>query len=241
MKKFYSHAGLRQDGGGFTVCLDEKAVKTPAGHPLALPNRPLGEAVASEWTAQGETIRPQSMPVTRVCNSVIDGVAQAPEPVVEAIMAIAAHDLLCYRAEDPPALRERQDTAWSPLLDWLESRHGSRLQVTTGVLPVPQGPADLAGLKQVFAALDPFRLAAAHMAATLTGSAVIAAALIDRQIDLDAAWAAAQLDETWQAEQWGEDGEAMARDKLRRDELAVAVQVMGLMSDEGTSPSNRPD
>ena len=56
---------------------------------------------------------------------------------------------------------------------------------------------------------DPFRLAGLSLATTLTGSALIALALAEGALDVDAAWAAAHVDEDWNIAKWGEDAEAM--------------------------------
>src|SRR5262249_51147882 len=51
----------------------------------------------------------------------------------------------------------------------------------------------------------PWRLGAVHAVTTLTGSALIAIALARGALSVDAAWAAAHVDEDWNMEFWGRD------------------------------------
>ncbi len=99
------------------VLLDGKPVRTPARRALTAPAPGLAEALAAEWNAQEEVIDPAAMPLTRLANSIIDGVAQTPLPVAEEIAQYLRSDLLFYRAEGPQGLVERQERQWDPVLD----------------------------------------------------------------------------------------------------------------------------
>src|SRR6516225_2076364 len=117
-KRFYERASTAPEGKLYAVRLDDKPVRTPAGRLLAAPMRALAEAVAAEWEAQHEMIDPAKMPLTRLANSIIDGVSERPALVAEEIARYLASDLVCYRAGSPRGLVERQARHWDPTLEW---------------------------------------------------------------------------------------------------------------------------
>ncbi len=223
MRRFYKAVGIApaaaSDVEGFHVLLDGRVLKTPAKAALLLPNAALAEAVAAEWAAQAEQIKPDSMPLMRFCATAIDRVAQDRSYTVQELVRYGGSDLLCYRAEDPAALIAREQQVWQPLLDWFSQRYDIGLNVTTGIIAVKQ-PEDLpVRLTRILEALDDFRLVALHSATTGTGSLVIGLALLAGRVDADAAFAAGQLDELFQAEAWGEDYEAQDRRSGLLEEL----------------------
>ena len=195
---------------------------------------PLAQAVAEEWAAQDETIDPRAMPLTRLANAAIDLGGSGRQAMVEGARAYAATDLLCYRAETPRDLVERQVWAWQPLLDWAAETHGARLRVTRGVVPVVQPPAALAALGRAVADLDDIRLAAVSATAGLTGSLVIALALVAGHIDAGEAWEAARVDENFQREQWGEDAEDTAQRAQIKADIEATERFAALCRDAGS-------
>jgi chaperone required for assembly of F1-ATPase len=228
-KRFYKYATVEErEGGGFAVLLDGRQVKTPAGKPLAVPARALAEAIAAEWNAQGETIVPASLPLTKLANTAIDAVAERRGEVVDDIVKYAATDLVCYRAEYPAGLVAAQAAAWDPILSWAAAKHGAPLLTSAGIAHVAQPEASLAALRDVVAAMGAFRLTALHVMTTLTGSALIALAHAEGELDSAAAWAAAQTDERWQVSHWGEDFEAAQRLKARLTEFEAASRFFRL-------------
>ena len=211
-KRFYKVATVRElSKDSFEICLDERPIKTPAGHKLALPSRALAEAISEEWGRQGDVIAPQNLPLTRLANSAIDGVVGNESQVVEDILKYASTDLLCYRASHPESLKIEQARLWDPILDWIRTRCHADFAVTSGLSPVTQPAAAMDAIKVVLAPFDAFQLAALHVMTTLTGSALIALAHARDRLDLDAAWRAAHADEDWQTSRWGEDFEAKER------------------------------
>src|SRR3984893_9984580 len=100
----YAQADVGACPEGFAVLLDGKPAKTPAGRLLAGPNRPVAQAVAAEWSAQGEFIELTRMSLTRLANTIIDGVANAPQPVANEVAKYLASDLVLYRATEPAGL-----------------------------------------------------------------------------------------------------------------------------------------
>ncbi|EZP52507.1 ATP12 family chaperone protein [Sphingomonas sp. RIT328] len=221
MKRFWKEVGVDADR---VVTLDGRPVRTPGRTPLALPTPALAALVADEWRAVGETIDPRAMPLTGLANAAIDRIAPAPAAFAAGLAAYADSDLLYYRAESPEALVARQRAAWDPWLDWARARYDVHFETVSGVMPRAQPAATLARLGEAVAAGDPFTLAGLSPVVTITGSLVLALALLDRAGDADTLWAAAQVDQTFQAEQWGEDAlAAQALANARRDyDAAVA-------------------
>ena len=229
MRRVYKNVETRPSDNGWGVALDGKPVRTPARHELRLPNEALAAAIAAEWDAQREDIRPATMPLLRLAATAIDRTAAQRDLVVAETAGYAGTDLVCYRAESPPALVARQDAVWQPLIAWASTRYDAALTVTTGIVPAPQSPAALRALAAIVAAQDDFRLTALHTLTAAAGSLVIALALIERRLDAEAAFAASQLDETFQIETWGEDAEAAARRHALAADIAAAAKFIALL------------
>jgi chaperone required for assembly of F1-ATPase len=225
MKRFYEKASVREDN---SVVLDGKSLKTPRGVALDLPARSLAEAIAEEWRAQGEEIDPQSMPLTKLANTAIDGVTPRRDEVIAEIVAFAKHDHLCYRTDKPAELARRQSEAWDPLLDWAAERYGAPLMTVHGVTSVAQPASSLAALRRAVEAFDPFALSALHVIASICGSLVLALAVAARRLSAEEAFALSQVDERFQAEKWGLDSEAEMRAKRLERELVTAARFMDL-------------
>jgi len=215
----------QEDQAGHAVCLDGKPIRTPGRRTLAAPAPELARALADEWAAQGEYIEPDKMPLTRLANTVIDGVGAAQAQVAAEIRKYLASDLVFYRAESPAPLRARQAQHWDPLLSWARQALRADFTLGAGVIHVEQ-PA--AALNRAGAALphDPWRLGAAHAVTTLTGSALIALALMHGAVTPEAAWQAAHVDEDWNMELWGRDEIALQRRGLRFGEFNAAALVL---------------
>ena len=225
-KRFYSQAHVGEaEAGGFPLLLDGKPVKTPARRALTAPTAPLAQAIADEWNAQAELIDPARMPLTRLANAVIDAVADAPKPVADDVAQYLGSDLLCYRAEAPPGLVERQTQHWDPVLAWARDALGARLKLAQGVMAITQ-PGEAIAAARAKIPTDPWRLGAVSTITTLTGSGLLALALAQGALEPDAAWAAAQVDEDWQMSQWGRDDAALERRAYRYAEFAAAVAVL---------------
>ena len=226
-RRFYTEAGLREEAGGFVLVLDGRPARTPGRSPLALPGRAAAAALAAEWQAQRDTIDPATMPLTRLANTAIDGVAPAMARVAEEVARYGASDLLCYRAGEPPRLVERQDALWNPVLDWAREALGARFMLAQGVVFVAQPePAREAVRRAVDAIVDPFGLAALSTVTSLTGSVLLGLALAHGHLDTAAAWTAAHCDEDFQMEVWGADDEALERRARRWAEMQAAAVLL---------------
>lgn len=223
-KRFYASVAVPEEQGSFVLRLDGKRAMTPGKRPVAIARRDLAEAIAAEWRAQGELIDPTSMPVTRLANSAIDGVAGRKAEVRAPIHGYAGSDLLYYRAGEPDELVERQRRSWDPIIAWAEKRFGVRFMLAEGVMHVDQPQPTLAAVGAVIDSYDePFRLAGLSLATTLTGSALIALGLGEGALDVHSAWTAAHVDEDWNIEKWGQDSEAMRRRAHRFADFQAAA------------------
>jgi chaperone required for assembly of F1-ATPase len=229
MKRFYKNAASEPAEGGYEILLDGRSVKTPARGRLIVPSERLGQAIADEWNAQGETVVPRSMPLTGLANAAIDRVAPDPEAFARNLAVFGESDLLCYRADQPQGLVARQSEQWDPLLAWARRRYDVDFEVVTGIMHRPQPERTLAQLAKAVAARGPFELAALSPLVTVSGSIVIALALSEAATALDTAWSASTLDEAWQLEQWGSDAEAEAALDARRLDFEAGYRLLQLL------------
>lgn len=224
-RRFYVNASTIVVAEGHAVRLDDKPVLTPARRVLAVPEPALAAAIAAEWDSQRESIDPAKMPLTRLANVILDGVARRPLPVAAEIARYLAADLLFYRAANPPALVERQQLHWDCVLSWAADALGAGFEPTVGVTHVAQ-PEE--ALKAAGSAIpdDVWRLGAVHSVTTLTGSALLALALGRGRLSAEEAWEAANVDEDWNMERWGRDELALERRAFRFAELDAAATVL---------------
>ena len=227
-RRWYDHAAVEEAGGRCCITLDGKPTRTPAGGMLAAPTLALAQAIAAEWDAQREAIDPATMPLTRLANAIIDGVAHSARSVAADIEKYLASDLLFYRAGEPQRLRERQAICWDPIIAWAHDTLGAQFKLGNGIVHVAQPEA---ALRAAGAALpsDPWRLGALHSVTTLTGSALIALALTRGRLTVEEAWQTANVDEDWNMEQWGRDELALTRRAAQFAELAAAALVLQLL------------
>jgi chaperone required for assembly of F1-ATPase len=229
MKRVYKNTAARPIDGGWGVALDGWPMRTPARHELLVPSKALADAIAAEWDAQRDEIRPATMPLTRLAATAIDRTGIQRDLVVAETAKYAGTDLVCYRAERPPELVARQHAEWQPLIDWAMQRYDASLAVTSGILPRPQSPAALKAFAAVVAAQDDLRLTALHAMTAACGSLVIALALMEGRLDAEAAFAVSQLEETFQIAAWGEDAEAAARRGALAADIAAASRFVQLL------------
>lgn len=226
-KRFYKDASVAPVEDSYAVHLDGKPVRTPGKALLALPTGKAAALVAGEFAAQGETIDPVTMPVLRLVNTAIDGVASDPQVVLEDVLRFASSDLTCYRADAPQGLVDRQNQHWDPVIDWARATLGARFNLAEGIIHVEQPRESIAVLGAHLAQrAEPLRLAAIHVMTSLTGSALLALAVDYGALDGEAAWAAGHVDEDWQIEHWGQDAEAVARRSARKRDMMAAVSLL---------------
>lgn len=226
MKRFWTEVAVDAEG---VVRLDGKPVRTPGRVPLALPYPALAEAVAGEWRAVAGEIDPRAMPLTGLANAAIDRIAPDPAAFAAGLAVFGESDLLCYRAESPPALVAAQAAAWDPLLDWVRTRYDVHFEVVSGVMHRAQPAATTARLGEAIAARTPWALAGLAPVVTIGGSLVAALALAEGAVSADAVWRAVELDEDWQAGQWGRDDLSLAALESRRRDFYAGVRFLELI------------
>ena len=229
MKRFYDTAEAGSLDTGFGVLLDGRPLRTPGTALLALPSEGLAAALAEEWRGQDQQIQPASMPLTQIACTALDLAAKEPERVVEELIGFAEAELLCYRAEHPADLIQRQAAVWQPLLDWAETTYGARLLLATGILHRSQPEASLAALRTAVSRYDPWTLTALATAVRAAGSLVVGLALIDRRLTPEEAFAAAELDESYCLERWGDDPQATHRREGVKADLTAARRFVDLL------------
>jgi len=225
-KRFYTDVTVVEAEAGLAVHLDGRPVKSPAKRALSLPTRELAELVASEWAAQGEHIDAPAMPATRLCFVALDLIPDAREATVAEVTKYASTDLVCFRAPEPAELVAAQAASWNPVIAWAERALGAHFVPATGLMPIDQDPVALQRVMQRAGELDDWRLTTLAHVTAVCGSALIALALLDGEIDGDKAFVLSTLDEHFQISQWGEDHEAADRLTRLRTELVTMGRVL---------------
>ncbi len=226
MKRFYKSVDI---GDGNRIRLDGRAVKTPGKADLALPMRALAEAIAQEWAGQGEEIVPATMPLTKLANTAVDRVPGQRDAVIDQLLGYARHDHLAYRAEHPAELVRRQSAAWDPLLEWAGAQFGARLVVTQGISHIVQPEDAIEALRRALETQSDFAFPPLQVAASITGSLILALALAHGRLDAREAFTLSQLDEAFQAEKWGQDHEAQLRNGRLLAELESTERFLRLL------------
>jgi chaperone required for assembly of F1-ATPase len=224
-KRFYGAAGVAPTAEGFAVTLDGKPIRTPSGRQVVAPTREIAGAIALEWNAQGEFIDPLTMPLTRLANSVVDGVVERVDAVSDDVAKYFQSDLLFYRAGYPEELVAREAALWDPPLFWAAKALGAHFILAEGIVHVRQPDSAVAAARAALPR-DPWSIAALHVVTTITGSALLALALMKGVLDADQVWAAAHVDEDWNSEKWGVDEEVAARRAARLVDFRTAASVL---------------
>lgn len=232
-KRFYKDVTVVPVENGFGLHVDGRVVRTPAKAALVVPTAALAEILAEEWRAQEEWIEPDSMPLTRLVNSAIDGIAKTMEQTATEVAKFAESDLVCYRADEPATLVEAQARSWDPVLAFARASLGARFVCAEGVMFVEQPAPARAAVRDAVDAIaaapaGALRLAALSVMTSLTGSVLLALAVARDVHSPEEAWAAANVDEDFQMRHWGSDCEALARGARRWRDMEAAAKVFTL-------------
>jgi chaperone required for assembly of F1-ATPase len=231
-KRFYAEASVGPVDGGFELLLDGRPAHTPGRNRIVLPTAAAAELVAQEWRAQVDIVDPSTMPVTRIVNSALDGVAREMDAVRDEIVRYAGSDLVCYRASEPEGLVQSQALLWDPVLAFAREDLGARMILAEGVMFAAQPDHAIAAVRRAVEEIaGPLALASLHVMTTLTGSALIALAVARGRMDPQGAWAATHADEDFQMRIWGGDAEALARRERRWTEMKAAADLYGAVRD----------
>jgi chaperone required for assembly of F1-ATPase len=229
MKRFYKKVSVEPASDGWRVTLDGRQIKTQSGAAQVVPNRALADAMAEEWSRQGEELDPQSFALRDLADFAIDHVAPDRAAAAARLLPYAETDTLCYRADPDEPLYRRQQELWEPLVQTAEAKHGVRMERVSGVLPRPLPPETLARLREMLEALDPFTLAALETITKLSASLTVGLHALDTDADADALFAAANCEEDWQAEQWGWDWQAEEGRATRLEAFRQAMSFLALL------------
>jgi chaperone required for assembly of F1-ATPase len=220
MKRFYKETAIEGGEGGFRVLLDGKPMRTPAKSILVVPTAPLAAAIAGEWSDvpdNGE-INAAHLPLTRLAATGLDRIVNRREEVIADTAKYAGSDLLCYRATTPESLVKLQHDTWQPLLDWAAKRYGARFVVTEGIRFVEQPEEAKARLEEAVSSYTDAALSALYNLTHTSGSVVIALAVAEGRLTAEGAFAAAQVEELYQIERWGDDPHAKKqREGVQKD------------------------
>ncbi len=226
-KRFYKQASAEKVEGGYAIMLDGRRLKTPGKFALTLASKRAAQLVAAEWQAQGEQIKPETMPCTRLLNVTLERAQDNRDMLITEVTKYAGTDVTCYRAVGPQALYKRQCAAWDDVLEWAGKTHGIKLETVIGIIAAPQGKAALQSVTDYASALDPMHLTLlAHFNAVF-GSAILAIAVMDGHIDAGDALARSRVDELFQIEQWGSDETAQERAAEMETETLALSKLIG--------------
>lgn len=228
LKRFWRTTGIAADGDGWAILLDERPLRTPARAVLRVPTDALAQAVAAEWDAVADEVRPDALALTGLANAATDIVAPDRAAFALSLARYAESDLTCYRADRPAGLVARQAALWEPPLKAVEAGHDLLFRRATGVQPVDQPAETLARVRQLLGNLPDATLAALQPMVTISGSVVLALAHHDGVLGWEACFDAGMLDEDWQAEQWGADAEAQAVRARRKAAFEAAARFLAL-------------
>jgi chaperone required for assembly of F1-ATPase len=225
-KRFYKGATVVKIGDGFAVGLDGRVPKTPGMKPVVVPVEAVAEVMATEWSAQGEFIDPETMPMVRLVNSAVEAGEESKPALRAEIVKYAGNDLLLYRADTPEGLVRRQEDLWDGALVKLARHFSVSFQPTMGIVHQPQPPATLAKLDEALATESLLPLTAMNAIMSITGSGLLAIALRHRLLDAEQVWLAAHVDEDHNIALWGEVEEITTRRAKRRKEFDAAVALL---------------
>ncbi len=224
-KRFYTSVTTAKADNGFEVRLDGRPLKTPQKHNLFVTSEAVAEFIAAEWEAQQDTINPENMPITRLVNVSIELTPKNRDRLSEEARRYAATDLLCYRADDPLSLAERQAELWDPMLIWAAER-GIKLETTDSLIAIDQPKTSLAKVKSYAASQNDLDLTLFVHLIAVFGSAILAMAVMERFITGQKGFTLSRLDNLYQIEQWGEDEEAAEIAAKLEAEVAALCKIL---------------
>jgi len=224
VKRFYKQVTVAPEADGWRVLLDGRGIKTAGGRAQIVPTQPLADALAAEWAGQGDDIDAAAFRFRDLADFALDAVAPDRTQAIADILPYGETDTLCYRADPEDALYRRQLAVWDPLLTAAEVQLGVKFARVSGIVHKPHPEQTLERLRAVLDEECDFTLAALKMLSSLAASLVIALAAIRPEADAEALWHAANLEEDWQVELWGEDWEAAQLRQTRLEAFRLAMR-----------------
>jgi chaperone required for assembly of F1-ATPase len=210
MKRFYKTVTAVDGDGGYRIHLDGKPVKTPSRQELVAPSREIAALLVSEWEAQAETIKPDTMPVTQIVTTVREHGEALRPAITEEILGYLNTDLLCYRAAEPEAVGNRQILQWDPWLSWFEKRFSVPLQTTLGLTALRQPDAAHRAVREAVEELDLWRFTVVQIVTGISGSIILALAFAEKAASVEDVFHAIHVEEDYRAEIYNETLHGMA-------------------------------
>ena len=210
-KRFYKTVDVRPGEGEYQVLLDGRSPRSARGTKLSAPTETLAQMLAVEWAGQGEFIEIAGMSATRLAFTALEAIPQAREATAQQFADYAGSDLICYFAEAPDTLVQRQTAAWSPILERAARELSLVFQTARGIRHVAQPPLTLTRTRDMALDFDDFGLAGLAFGAPLFGSAILTLGLQRQWFSGAEAHGLSRIDEAYQEEKWGIDEEAAER------------------------------
>jgi len=229
MKRFWTQANVEKAEGGYTVALDERPLKTPMKRPLIVPSEALAAEIAAEWQAIEGKVDHTVLPYTQFAYAGLDQAVDERKEIAAKTALYGETDLLCYRAEAPQELVQRQAEAWDPLLAWSAEALGAPLKPTAGIVHMAQPEASLKALAAQVQPFQGFALKSLYDWVTISGSLVLGLAIAKKQITAAEGWQLSRVDESWQEEQWGVDDEAQILADSKRETFLMVERALSLI------------
>ncbi len=230
MKRFWKNTSAEPASGGFAVFLDKRPLKTPLKNLMIVPTLPFASAIAAEWQLIDVKIQKHLMPFTRFAEAALDAAGTEYEEIVNNLAGYGETDLLCYRAEAPIELINRQAEIWDPLLDWAAKTLGAQLAQTRGIMAIEQDADTIKILSEQIRKFDLFQLSAFYDLVKISGSLIIALAVAKSYLSPATGWQISRLDDDWQIEQWGTDDEAQQLANTKQQDFLNAHKAMVLLT-----------
>ncbi|EIW84993.1 ATP12-domain-containing protein [Coniophora puteana RWD-64-598 SS2] len=208
LKRFWKTVGVKRQQDGFTVTLDSRPIKTPAGNTLLLPTSKqlAASLIAFEWENQETVLKPHALPMTSIASRAIDFMSDKNTcaELRASLLDYLHTDTICFQNDDPPQLVELQTKYWDPLLDWARKTFDIDLQVSSSILFSSQSEETARKLGEILAKMDPWELAVMERATYTTKSFIISLALIKGHLTAEQAALASQVEVASQIQRWGE-------------------------------------
>lgn len=228
MKRFYKEVAVTPVEDSWQVTLDGRGIKTVKGAPQLVPSRALAEAMAKEWSIQGEKINAEILVLRDMADFALDLVATDRTGTIDKLVEYGETDTLCYRADPEDALFRKQQEEWEPLLSTIEQHYGLNFHRISGVMHKSQPLETMARLREILAEKDDFTLAGLQNTASLAASLCIGLESVRAEHAPEYLWQIASLEEEWQAQLWGRDELAEERRARRGNAFLKACEFMRL-------------
>ncbi|MBL1437320.1 MAG: ATPase [Rhodobacteraceae bacterium] len=228
-KRFWEQAHVVKSEGGYTIHLDERPLKTPLKRPLIVPSKALATEIAAEWQVVEGIIDHATMPYTQFAHAGLDQAIDERKEIAAKTALYGETDLLCYRAETPQELAERQAEAWDPILQWSAEALDAPLLVTKGIVHLAQPEGSLNALAAHVQPFQSYQLKALYDWVTISGSLILGLAVAKKRLTAAEGWALSRVDESWQEEQWGVDDEAQKLSDSKRDTFLLVERALSLI------------